>query len=319
MSRFFATSFIIGAALVLAACGDKGKAPEPGASGSWTVNHPRGVHGLISCLEKNDIAVISAHRGGPGPGRPENSLAAFEATLGGAPAILEVDVAASRDGVLFLLHDDTLDRTTTGSGIAAEKNWDELASLYLKDADGRKTDERIPTLGEALAWAEGRTVFQLDIKRSARYEDVVETVKTAGAEDRVIYISYSIGQARKLSRLDRSAVLSVSVDTLQDYEEAIEAGLPPSRILAWTGNQRPRPYLFEKLEERDRPAIFGTLGPPSRSIDAQIARSGDYTRYAEIVSRGVDILATDVPLSAFKAIAGDAYEKEAAVCGLKRL
>jgi hypothetical protein len=62
------------------------------------------------------------------------------------------------------------------------------------------------------------------------------------------------------------------------------------------------PAFYEALEAAGVPVIFGTLGDPSRSVDGEIARSGEEGLYAEIAGAGVDIIATDRPLEAFHAL-----------------
>src|SRR5690606_35917448 len=94
--------------------------------------------------------LVSAHRGGPRPGLPENALATFEYALNFAPALLETDVRRTADGTLVLLHDETLDRTTTGAGPVAARTLADLRTLYLLDPEGTATPHRIPTLAEAL-------------------------------------------------------------------------------------------------------------------------------------------------------------------------
>ena len=69
-----------------------------------------------------------AHRGA-GKLAPENTLAAFRLGAGFGFRAFECDVKLSRDGQAFLLHDDTLDRTTSGQGSPAERDWAELAAL----------------------------------------------------------------------------------------------------------------------------------------------------------------------------------------------
>ena len=69
-----------------------------------------------------------AHRGA-GKLAPENTLAAFRAGAAHGYKAFECDVKLSADGVLFLLHDDTLDRTTNGHGLAAAKTWSDLSQL----------------------------------------------------------------------------------------------------------------------------------------------------------------------------------------------
>ena len=69
-----------------------------------------------------------AHRGA-GKLAPENTLAAFRRGLAHGYRMFECDVKLSRDGVPFLLHDATLERTTNGSGVAGDQAWEALASL----------------------------------------------------------------------------------------------------------------------------------------------------------------------------------------------
>ena len=69
-----------------------------------------------------------AHRGA-GKLAPENTLAAFRVGASHGHTAFECDVKLSADGVPFLLHDDTLERTTSGDGVAGERSWAELARL----------------------------------------------------------------------------------------------------------------------------------------------------------------------------------------------
>ena len=91
-------------------------------------------------------AGVVAHRGG-GSLAPENTLAAFETGARLGFKLAECDVKRSGDGVLFLLHDDTVDRTSNGHGAAAALTYDEIAGF---DAgtwlDATFAGERMPTL-----------------------------------------------------------------------------------------------------------------------------------------------------------------------------
>jgi glycerophosphoryl diester phosphodiesterase len=97
--------------------------------------------------------LIFAHRGASGYA-PENTRAAFElARTMGAPGI-ETDVQASADGVLVLVHDSRVDRTTDGEGGVADLTWAELSSLDAGSwLDERWAGERIVLLDWLLDWA----------------------------------------------------------------------------------------------------------------------------------------------------------------------
>jgi glycerophosphoryl diester phosphodiesterase len=286
--------------------------------GAWRLVPTSDLSAMLDCFEAAGQTLISAHRGGPTPGLPENAIPTMDALLAAYPAIMEIDVGQSADGMLFLLHDDRLDRTTTGTGEAAAQDWAALSQLRLRDNWGWVTPYAIPTLEQALAWAKGRTVLQIDFKRSANVEKVVAAVREAGMAGSVILIAYTAEQAAALHRVAPEMLLSVSVETLDDVAELKAAGIPEDRMVAFTGTRLPRPELYRELDRQDIEVIFGTLGRPPRSIDAVIDRYGMDERYAELGREGVDILATDRPREAAAALAEAGRLPKAGQCGVSR-
>ncbi len=287
-------------------------------SGAWRLAPESDLSAMLDCFEAAGQTLISAHRGGPTPGLPENAIPTMDALLAAQPAIMEVDVGQSADGRLFLLHDDRLDRTTTGTGEAAAQDWAALSQLFLKDNWGWVTPYKIPTLGQALEWAKGRTVLQIDFKRSADVSKVVEEIRAAGMAGSVILIAYSVEQAAALHRAAPDMLLSVSVDAPGDVVALRAAGIPDERMVAFTGTRLPRPELYRELDGQNIEVIFGTLGRPPRSIDAVIDRYGMDERYAELGKEGVDILATDRPREAAAALAEAGRLPKAGQCGVSR-
>lgn len=111
---------------------------------------------------------FAAHRGGALLW-PENSLLAFRNALALGADYLEMDVHLTRDGEVVVIHDPTLDRTTTGAGPVRDRTLAELAPLRLKDRAGAVTDERIPTLDQVVALAvAGKRQMLLEIKTDAQ-------------------------------------------------------------------------------------------------------------------------------------------------------
>jgi glycerophosphoryl diester phosphodiesterase len=123
--------------------------------------------------------LFAAHRGGALLW-PENSLLAFRNALALGADFLELDVHLTRDGEVVVIHDATLDRTTTGSGPVRERTLAELGALRLKDRVGAVVDERIPTLDQVVALAvAGKRQLLLEIKsdeRRQRYPEIEEKV-----------------------------------------------------------------------------------------------------------------------------------------------
>ena len=288
----------------------------PGASAAWSIDPEGDLNAFFECLEQEGATLVSAHRGGPAPGYPENAVETMEAVLNEAPALMEIDVAASADGVLYLMHDDTLERTTTGAGDADALPWSEIRRLRLEDNNGLETAFAPTQFDAALRWARGRTILQIDFKRSARFEDVVREIKRQDAEDRVILIAYSTAAAEKLHRLIPGAMISLSLNSQSELNRAVAAGIPAGRLLGFTGTEAPRPRLFSILNNQDIEVIFGSLGGAA-SIDAEIASAGDEARYAEIAALGVDIIATDRPREAHAALVNAGRAPAAGACGVR--
>ena len=308
---------IPGLAIAAIACTPETARETPPASptSGWSIAPAGDLNNFFDCLANTEAGLVSAHRGGPSPGYPENAIETMAAILKDTPAIMEIDVATSSDGVLFLMHDDRLERTTTGSGVANALSWDEIRRLRLEDNDGRKTAFAPPRFDDVLAWADSKTILQIDFKRSTSFEAVTDEIRRQRAQDRVILIAYSMAQAQKLHRLLPEAMISLSVSTQSELNSAVAAGVPANRILGFTGTEAPRPRLFSQLADRDVEVIFGTLGGRS-SIDRDIEATGNEETYAELASAGVDIIATDRPHAAFAALEAADLAPESGECGI---
>lgn len=291
-------AILISAALMLSAC-------EAAMVGVETQHTPPDAHALapanlpafFDCLRENSQTVVAAHRGGPSPGFAENAIETFEHVTRQAPALLEIDIAETRDGVLVLMHDEEVDRTTTGSGRVRDLTLAELQALQLRDEDGRALDARAPTFAEVLAWANGRAILELDVKRGVSYESVIAAVREAGAEDRVIFITYSDDAAVRVHRLAPELMLSVSIDAESDLDALARRGIDLTKVLAWTGTDEPNAALNVALAARGVEARFGTLGNPNSSWDGRFAREGR-EQYGAFAETGLVLLATDRPIEA---------------------
>ena len=295
------------AALMLVACGAERSPVVVAAGRAPTAELPA----YFDCLDRAGVTVVSAHRGTDGA-MPENGLASIQSVVARTGGMVEVDVTTSADGVLYLHHDDTLDRATTGRG-PTEASWSIVRELSLRDEDGRVTAQGPTTLEELLVWAEGRAIPQLDVKPSTDYDDVAAVLRETGAEARVVVIAYSLGQARVIARKMPGVTISATVRSLDDLDALEAAGVDPGRILAWTGNDAPDPALYDALQTRGVEVIFGTLGGRD-SLDARIEAGGDDAAYATLARQGVDILATDRPVEAAEALAAAGIPSGAGAC-----
>lgn len=295
----------LAAALVLGACGSpRPLAPTPGPPAPpplavpTSATHYRAFSdagALAAYLRYTPTAppLVSAHRGGPAPGLPENSLAAFEYSLNFAPALLECDIRRAADGTLVLLHDETLDRTTTGTGPVGAQTLAELRRHRLRAvAGGEPTPHRIPTLAEALAWAEGRAVLLLDVKRDVPPEEVVAEIRRARAENRVVVIVYSLEALLAYTALAPELNYSAAVATPADADALLAAPVDRSRIIAWAGVGRADPDVVARMHAAGIRVQMGTFGALDRAAQDPATPDGPSV-YAPALQAGVDVLATD--------------------------
>jgi glycerophosphoryl diester phosphodiesterase len=242
--------------------------------------------------------LLSAHRGGPSPGFPENCIATFERSLCFAPCLIECDVRKSKDGVMVLMHDRSLDRTTTGKGLVESLSLTQLRQLSLVDANGTVTEYKIPTLLEALRWAKGRAILELDIKDIVTPHEVVEAIKTEDAESCVIAITYDLRTAELYHSLDDKLVLSCSARGIEGVTRLLESSIPATNLIAFLGVYEPPREVYALLHEKAICAILGTMG----NLDRKARRNGIQV-YVELLRNGADILATDEVELASEAVA----------------
>jgi glycerophosphoryl diester phosphodiesterase len=269
---------------------------------------------FFDCVRETGGVMVSAHRAQLAEDQPENSIQAIEATGRAIPgAIVEIDVALTRDGRLVLMHDETLERTTTGVGRVADLAFEQVRAARLKATDGTVIDAPPPTLAEALEAAERAGVIaSIDLKPAdeaatlALARRVIDAVRAAGAQDRVILITYSPEAARAVAEMAPEMMISAGLNDVEGLE-----GLNPAQILAWTGTREARPGLWRALAERGVEAQFGTLGAAGRRLDDRYAEDGDVAEYRDLFEQGAVVIATDTPL-AVRSVLGVELERAAA-------
>lgn len=287
---------LLACALALSACG------EPTGDTSAVQRNavaltPADLPAFFDCLRTESQTLVSAHRGGPAPGYAENAIETFAHTLSQGPATLEIDIARTRDGALVLMHDDEVDRTTDGTGAVSALTLAQFQALSLQDETGATLDANPPTLRQALDWAAGQTVLELDVKRGVSYEDVVTAVNEAGAMSRVVFITYSVDGARRIHSIAPEAMIYTTVMDEDDLAELIASGIDLSRVIAWTGTREPNSALNIALAHRGVETRFGTLGRPDESWDGRFERAGA-DQYADFAKTGIQVIATDRPAEA---------------------
>lgn len=253
-------------------------------------------HAPRSLAPLGPLPPIIGHRGCAARA-PENSLGGFLAAAEAGFAV-ELDVTLSQDGELVVIHDDTLDRTTTGAGPVAAQPWSALAGLPNARGWGPAwAEERLPRLDTVLAAIGGRVLVDIELKPPPQRGDpgplarkVAELVRRLGLDERVFVCSFSpyvLGALRQAAPQLRRGQL---VGTLEG------AGLPLHERLALRG------HLLTAISQPDLLIVEHRMirGPELRRWKAAgyavLAWTvNEPSRARALLNIGVDAIITDDP------------------------
>ncbi len=269
---------------------------------------------FFDCVRGEGGIVVASHRAGPAPGFPENAIETLDHALQAGIYVHEIDVAESRDGVLFLMHDRSLGRTTTGSGFVADTDWSEIETLNLVDNSDRVTRFTPPTLSDVLIWARNEgAIVELDKKDTTSFRNIISLVRAAGAEDNVILITYNDKQAIEVARLAPDLMMTASVNSSNHQGELEAAGVNMDNVIAWTGTRNPNDRAWAALGRRGIESAFGTLGRSGERLDDQYLADGDLSEFQDLVDGGLTLLATDEAYAVADFLSAD--ERTIEACG----
>ena len=183
----------------------------------------------------NGSIIVSGHRGGYEEGYSENCIEGLENVLKQMPAFFEIDPRLTKDSVIVLMHDATLDRTTTGTGKVCDHTWKELQKLRLKDHSGKVTNCKIPTLEEVIKWSRGKTIINLD-KKDVPMAMIAALIKKHKAEGHVMLTVHTGAQARYYYDRFPTIMMSAFARNMKEFEDLSISGVPWENMIAYVGH-----------------------------------------------------------------------------------
>jgi glycerophosphoryl diester phosphodiesterase len=258
---------------------------------------------------------VYAHRGGAAL-RPENTIASFDNGLSLGADGLELDVHLSRDGVVVVHHDPTLERTTSGRGKVLALTADELAQLdaaywFSPATEAVRRPEQapprsfplrgqghgVPRLGKVLSRYPGvPLIIELKVNDPELARRAIDEVRTAGAVDRVAFGSFGWRALRAARR----------------YEPRIATGASREEVrLALYRSWLRWPLGSPSYRELQVPECSGPTRIVSRRFIAHAHRAGlpvkvwtvnDPHDMRRLIDWGVDALISDRPDLAVAAV-----------------
>jgi glycerophosphoryl diester phosphodiesterase len=271
---------------------------------------------LLACLRDQKVALVGAHRGGPLAEHPENAIVTMDYTTSLAPVFIETDVQQTFDEVLFMNHDAVLDRNTTGHGVIAEQRWAQISTLKQRDPTGQPIVASPPRLADLLQWADGRALILLDVKPQTDADLLMAEVSKAGAEGRVMFLAYTVRQAKAMRALSPNAVLAIPMFDREMLQEAKAAGLVGSSTIAMVRSANVDARFIPELEALGMTVMSGTYGG-AQTPDAVYRTPADASVYQALAASGPRLIVSNRPLTAAEAMLADpTYAQRLAACGV---
>jgi glycerophosphoryl diester phosphodiesterase len=233
---------------------------------------------------------VGGHRGSSAAA-PENTFAAFERALGDGAAYVETDIRRTADGVLVLLHDPSLDRTSDGRGLVADTDLEEIRRLDAGAWFGEAfRGQRIPELAAFLRWIEARPSLgaALEVKAAGVGGEVAELAWSSPARDRLAIYSFHLDEIRA------AKATAPNLPCLLLLEMTADPGGVIGRIDACGADGADVPWQWDArsllAEMRERGFLLGggTADGPEAAV--------------RLVELGVDLIDTDRPAEMLAAL-----------------
>jgi len=177
------------------------------------------LFGVVAVAQSAGAIEVVSHRGANDLA-PENTRAAAQVCVDWGVDYIEVDVRTSKDGVMYILHDSTVDRTTNGQG-----RLDKLTSAEIDALDAgswfnaKFAGEKLPRLEPFLEWVKGKAKVYFDVK-AADLPRLVQRVRDLGLERACFFWFKSSGMAKSFRRLAPDLALKINAETPREVERA---------------------------------------------------------------------------------------------------
>ena len=180
---------------------------------------------LNDFYNRPDRVLVAAHRAAHAA-YPENSIAAMKEAIRLGVDIIETDIRETKDGVLVIMHDKTIDRTTTGKGPVAEKTYAELQQFFLLH-DGRPTSQKIPTFKEVLELVKGKIMLDIDYKAEGKRaaKSAARLLKKTKLEKQSLFFLYDYKDAPALRRMNKKIQFMTRAYSKDDVDGIFDQGI----------------------------------------------------------------------------------------------
>lgn len=239
----------------------------------------------------NEIWVMAHRANTENYAIPENSISAVKAAIAAGADAIECDPRLTQDGQIVVCHDESIARTTTGTGNISDLTLSQIKSYSLLDRNGNATDEQMPTLKEFLEAARGKVYVDLDYSpRTCTTAQVLQVVEECGMLEQCFF--YTSGGAQNTELLDLAPTAhAYCFGTASGYSTLLNLG---------------RAFFVQYLFDSDVSTIAASISagmiPSACLMDSTTGGqvesnllNGDDTVVKNMISIGMRMLMTDYP------------------------
>ena len=252
--------------------------------------------------EAGTVSVIS-HRG-DWRNTPENSIRAIQNCIDLGVNMVEIDIKKTKDNELILLHDKTLDRTTTGKGLPQDYTLAEIKQMRLRNGAGVATSHQIPTLEEAMIVAKGKIWVNID--KGYDYFDLVEKVlEKTGTTQQVLIkagLPYQKVVAENKAVLDKLFFMPIidmaNPDAMTMVEEYIKNMQPKAFEVCFTQIDQALQNVLDRIQKSGSKVWINTLWPSlcaGLNDDRAVEENQQDSIWGKVIEMGASFIQTDRP------------------------
>jgi glycerophosphoryl diester phosphodiesterase len=187
---------------------------------------------LNDFYSKPERVLVASHRAAHN-NYPENSIAAMKEAIRLGVDIIETDVRETKDGILIIMHDKNIDRTTTGKGNVAELTYAQLQRYFLL-FEGKPTNEKIPTFREVLDLVKGKIMLDVDYKADGERAAKATTklLRKKKIENQTLFFLYDYKDAPALYKMNPHLRFMTRTYNQADVDSVLLMTLPVPAVHA---------------------------------------------------------------------------------------
>ena len=240
---------------------------------------------------------------------PENSLQAIKNCIAMGVDMVEIDLKKTKDGQLILLHDKTIDRTTTGKGKPEDYTLAELRQFRLRNGAGHKTDHVIPTFEEVMTLCKGKILVNVD-KGYDYFKDAYAILEKTGTVQQCImkaglpYEQVRMENGGVLEKMIFMPVINLHKDGAETIIDGYMKNLKPVAYeLVFDNDGEEVQRLIKKVRDSGAKVFINSLWAElcgGHYDDRAVEQNEPDESWGWIIGQGVKLIQTDRPQQLLK-------------------